>query len=242
MTSDPAILIALGVFLAGLSAGCLFWRRYGAAEKRASQLEDDLREVSGKLEETRAELAAQREATSQHFERTAELFGDLTRQHVTVYNHLAEGARELCPDAPPALEQGFEFGRLERGADLEFNGHARPSEVQAALDAVRDAAREGGVDEIDEFEAGALSRAGEALDAARSGRLATPDAIHDEAPDSLEAIREEQPEAFEAGRTPDPRALGVVWNDDRESLNEILGGDPEGPAGPSPAYRTSAGT
>ena len=141
-TSEPAVLIAAGVFLFGLCAGCLGWRRYGGAELRIRELESELDAVHVELDESQRELDGYREATARHFEQTSELFRDLTRQYAAVYGHLAEGARQLCPDAAVGLGQGFEIERLEQGGEPEINGQASPSEVQAALDAIRDAARD----------------------------------------------------------------------------------------------------
>jgi uncharacterized membrane-anchored protein YhcB (DUF1043 family) len=149
----PGLLVLMGTFLIGLGTG-VFLRRSGVrtARAEAERLGQDLGTTRSQLanaEETL--LAAQREleqqssAISKHFERTSELFRDLTRQYTALYSHLAEGARELCPDQRIPLGVGFGEPLLAAGPEpapeirAEEDGASR-AQAEAQLEAVRRAA------------------------------------------------------------------------------------------------------
>ena len=82
----------------------------------ASQMTADERAeaeiVAGRdeLERTREGLERYRGKVADHFVGTSERLRELTLQYRAIYNHLAEGAGELCP-------QGFE--KLEGGLGLD---------------------------------------------------------------------------------------------------------------------------
>jgi hypothetical protein len=108
---DPTVLLLL-TFAGGAIAGALVatWleRRGGrAAYDRAAELEID-------LAKTRSELEAQGAQIGSHFERTSDLFRDLTGQYTQLYAHLAEGARQFCRDELPAIARGLD-GLLPAG-------------------------------------------------------------------------------------------------------------------------------
>jgi len=147
----PGVLVLLGTFLIGLGSG-VFLRRGGirSARAEAERLGRDLGEtrtqLAGAEEElqvARRELEQQRAAVAKHFERTSDLFRDLTRQYTELYSHLAEGARELCPDQRIPLGVGFSEPMLERGesrgAAPDDDSSSR-AQAEAQLAAVRRAA------------------------------------------------------------------------------------------------------
>jgi len=108
---DPTVPLLLS-FAGGAIAGALLttWlvRRGGrAAEDRAAQLEVELAQV-------RSELEAQGQQIATHFVRTSDLFRDLTERYTQLYAHLAEGARQFCPDDVPAIARGLD-GLLPAG-------------------------------------------------------------------------------------------------------------------------------
>lgn len=94
--------LAIGVGLFGLGVGLGLWLRRGdrAARQRVEELELELLRARGRFEE-------HREQVMKHFERTSDLFRDLTKDYTALYSHLAEGARELCPDRVPGIGRGF---------------------------------------------------------------------------------------------------------------------------------------
>ncbi len=71
-----------------------------------------VRRLEQELREERERSAAYRDGVAKHFEATSDLFRDLTRQYGSLYAHLAEGARELCPERVPELGRGDGFPAL----------------------------------------------------------------------------------------------------------------------------------
>ena len=80
------------------------------------------------LSEARADLERYRERVSQHFEKSSDLFRDLTTQYTSLYRHLAEGARDLARPGIPAFDPLPETARLEANRPAE----APPVEASAA--------------------------------------------------------------------------------------------------------------
>lgn len=121
-----AALIGGGVlvFAAGFFAGG-WWKRGRDEDRRmAVRLERE-------LSEARADLERYRERVSQHFEKSSDLFRDLTSQYSSLYKHLSEGARDLARPGIPAFEPLPEVPRLDtpRAAELpRIEPPAPPSE------------------------------------------------------------------------------------------------------------------
>jgi uncharacterized membrane-anchored protein YhcB (DUF1043 family) len=105
MSGDAALGVQIGVALVlfgvGLLAG-LWLRRRNDRGLRAqvAGLEEELGQARGELDGFHAEV-------EKHFGQTSDLFRDLTRQYTALYAHLAEGARELCPERVPELGRGL---------------------------------------------------------------------------------------------------------------------------------------
>lgn len=97
MTLEPWLLAVLGTVLVavGIGLGVSIGRR-GDARVRALETE---------LARAREDRARYQEQVAQHFGRTASLFRDLTQQYGTLWQHLATGARDLCPERVAALEE-----------------------------------------------------------------------------------------------------------------------------------------
>jgi len=98
------ILLGLGALAVGLGLGYLLRARQ--EEQRSAQRE---RELQSALEAERDRLETYQQRVSKHMDQTAHLFRDLTQQHATLYQHLAQGARELSPQ--PERLGGHAFGR-----------------------------------------------------------------------------------------------------------------------------------
>lgn len=90
------VLAGVGGLVVGLVAGLLATRRSHSAAR--------VRELLAELESSRQELGQYRDEVSEHFTRTSDLLRRMTLQYRAVYEHLAEGARNLCPDGVAALE------------------------------------------------------------------------------------------------------------------------------------------
>jgi uncharacterized membrane-anchored protein YhcB (DUF1043 family) len=104
------VLVGVGVVV-GVLVGFLAGQRSRREAKKLARLQAE-------LEASRAELADYRGQVSQHFGRTSDLLRRLTIQYRTVYEHLADGARTLCPEGAVALATGAEEATLppEAGA------------------------------------------------------------------------------------------------------------------------------
>ncbi|CAG0997356.1 Inner membrane protein YhcB [Myxococcaceae bacterium] len=90
------LLIALA---AGALIGILVGRRASLDRLRCQELEAELARV-------RDGATRYREDVAEHFTKTSELVKGLTLQYRSVYDHLAEGARTLCPERVIELSQG----------------------------------------------------------------------------------------------------------------------------------------
>jgi len=84
-------LAAAGGVVIGLFAGVLLARRGGKSDARVRELEEQ-------IARTETEHATYRGQVSQHFVETSRRLQDLTLQYKSVYEHLADGARSLCPE------------------------------------------------------------------------------------------------------------------------------------------------
>jgi uncharacterized membrane-anchored protein YhcB (DUF1043 family) len=113
------------LFLGGLLIGLLARRTSRNVKARVRVLEAELAQATERL-------ASYTDQVEKHFAQTSDLFGDLTRQYTAVWDHLAVGARELCPtmllmhppeeeaQAPPEPTEetnGEELGRPEPGSE-----------------------------------------------------------------------------------------------------------------------------
>jgi uncharacterized membrane-anchored protein YhcB (DUF1043 family) len=112
-------LMVGAMLLAGVVLGFLIGRRSSAARARARQLEGELEELRKEQERAQAEIQAGREKldryrgkVADHFAGTSERLRDLTLQYRAVYNHLAEGAGELCPEGFEKLDGGLGLDAL----------------------------------------------------------------------------------------------------------------------------------
>ena len=145
-------LMVGAILVAGVLLGLLLGRRTSAARARVRQLEGELEDLrsqheraqaeiqTGKddLERARAEIQAGRDElqrtregfesyrgkVTDHFVGTSERLRDLTFQYRSIYNHLAEGAGELCPEGFQKLDGGLGLDALpEESETPESESH-----------------------------------------------------------------------------------------------------------------------
>jgi uncharacterized membrane-anchored protein YhcB (DUF1043 family) len=84
-------LIGIATFLAGSAAGALLFKIYRSDEAKVKQLETRLQELGEEHENYKSSVHS-------HFNNTARLLNDMTESYRNVYQHMATGARTLCPD------------------------------------------------------------------------------------------------------------------------------------------------
>ena len=116
-------LAAAGSLLVGVLVGMLFARAGSRREAaRARELEDQLiRSESDHLQ--------YRGQVSEHFTETSRRLRDLTLQYKSVYEHLADGARTLCPEGTIEIAASLAEAALPVAA-----GPIEANEVDSQLD------------------------------------------------------------------------------------------------------------
>jgi uncharacterized membrane-anchored protein YhcB (DUF1043 family) len=114
LLSSPEIWIAVGVALAlGFGIG----RATGANAQKVRDLEASLDAEQQSHLKTRGEAEGYRTKVSEHFVETSERLHDLTLQYRSVYEHLAKGASDLCPESLTKLEGGLGLDALPEDAE-----------------------------------------------------------------------------------------------------------------------------
>jgi uncharacterized membrane-anchored protein YhcB (DUF1043 family) len=124
-------LYALVGLVVGLVVGGMLGRRANRVRAYARGLEQKLEEqrlaqerlaeeaqaARDELKQRRQEAEAYRGQVSEHFGDTSRLLRDFTLQYRAVYEHLAEGARDLCVEGSIPLEVGLPESPLLPGAE-----------------------------------------------------------------------------------------------------------------------------
>ena len=136
--------IGLALFLAGLGVGFALRRGDATLRRRIQDLEREVAEAEGRY-------SAQQAQVEKHFEKTSDLFRDLTENYTALYGHLAEGARTLCPEGGPALGRGLNDPLLEAGLQPGSDASANLSDLEP-LDDLEDLSADsppGALDDLD---------------------------------------------------------------------------------------------
>ena len=84
-------MVALGCLLVGALIGAFLYKLLRSDETRVQQLEMQLQSLGDEYENYKKEVHG-------HFSDSAILIGKLTESYREVYQHMAHGARNLCPD------------------------------------------------------------------------------------------------------------------------------------------------
>ena len=114
LLSSPAFWIGVGVALAvGFGIG----RATGANAQKVRDLEASLDAEQQAHLRARGEAEGYRAKVSEHFVETSERLHDLTLQYRSVYERLAKGASELCPESLTKLEGGLGLDALPEEAE-----------------------------------------------------------------------------------------------------------------------------
>jgi hypothetical protein len=130
---EPLYVALVAFPLLGLAIGFLLGRRTADSAERARTLEAELDAQRAALEQVQAEkhsaledlararteAEGYRERVVQHFYGTSDQLRSLTLRYRELFEHLAEGARDLCPEASSALQAGLEAPALAGGPALE---------------------------------------------------------------------------------------------------------------------------
>jgi uncharacterized membrane-anchored protein YhcB (DUF1043 family) len=131
LTASPGFWVAVvAVLAAGL--GFAIGRSAGSPARRARALQAALAAERAEHEKARSEYDGYRKRVVDHFSETSEHLHDLTLQYRAVYEHLAKGATELCPEGFSKLEGGLGLDALpeevaQRSAAQEIAPRPAPS-------------------------------------------------------------------------------------------------------------------
>jgi len=101
----------LGALVVGGVAFAL-GRRTAGSTRKLRELRGALESATEEGEQVRQELQHYRTQVSDHFATTSERLHDLTVQYRAVYDHLAEGAGQLCPESFEQLDGGLGLDTL----------------------------------------------------------------------------------------------------------------------------------
>lgn len=104
--------ISIITFAFGLGFGFLIAYLTTKHNGRVKELEEELNKANSEHDQYRGKV-------SQHFEKTAELFEDMTERYRAVYKHMASSAQDLCAERPPALQlEIVDRGRLTKSSGV----------------------------------------------------------------------------------------------------------------------------
>lgn len=84
-------ITGIAAFLVGAGTGALLYKLLRSDEARVKALESKLQELSEEHENYKSSVHS-------HFNGTARLLNEMTDSYRNVYQHLAKGAQNLCPD------------------------------------------------------------------------------------------------------------------------------------------------
>jgi uncharacterized membrane-anchored protein YhcB (DUF1043 family) len=130
LAASPALWIAAAAALAG-GLGFALGRSGGATARRVRALGVALAEERAAHDKARSEYEAYRKQVADHFGETSERLHDLTLQYRAVYEHLAKGATELCPEGFSKLEGGLGLDALPEEIGPRTAAGAEPGSTTA---------------------------------------------------------------------------------------------------------------
>jgi uncharacterized membrane-anchored protein YhcB (DUF1043 family) len=119
---------AVGGLGLGLLLGFVLTR---SGSRREATRVRELEEQLGRAEAEHSQYQAQ---VSQHFVETSRRLHDLTLQYKSVYEHLADGARRLCPDGAVAIAPSLAEAALPEEAG-SLLAHDDDAQLDLDLDA-----------------------------------------------------------------------------------------------------------
>lgn len=138
LLSDPVALAIAALVVFGV-----FWIGFAIGRGRSRDAVERARELEDRLQLAEDEMNRYRHEVSEHFGQTSKLLRDLTLQYRNVYEHLAEGARTLCPEAgallPGSLAEALPAEASEPARGNGSDATASGSGHEAQLDLLENA-------------------------------------------------------------------------------------------------------
>jgi uncharacterized membrane-anchored protein YhcB (DUF1043 family) len=135
----PLVALGIGVLIGRRSSDAAERARTLAAELDAQRAELERVQVEkhavlDELQQARDEAASYRGRVVSHFYGTSEQLRALTLRYRELFEHLADGARELCPEASSALQAGLEAPALPAPEVAAAAPEAAAAEPEAAAE------------------------------------------------------------------------------------------------------------
>jgi len=162
---------AVIALVAGVLAALAF-----AVGRRTSAQVAHIKELAGALESARVEATEAQEAldsyrgqVTSHFTETSEKLHDLTLHYRTVYDHLAKGASELCPDGFEQLDGGLGIDSLPLVLETDTGIDPQPAAALDAEDQLAEVERESEAPEAEQQAAADEPETPEAPDEVSTG-------------------------------------------------------------------------
>ncbi len=118
-------LLAIGGLAIGVVIGVVFANRLGTSPARVQELENQIRQL-------KQDHSDYRDDVSDHFSMTAELVQHMTESYRDVYQHLANGAQDLCSsEVAGKLLPASSSNVFENGNEEETSGLMPPKDYAA---------------------------------------------------------------------------------------------------------------
>lgn len=93
-----AVVFVAILLIVGAGIGFFVGRGSSQLAKKVTELETQVTELETQLSASKQQYASYQIGVTEHFQKTAQLFTDLSQQYKGVYQHLAAGAQALCQD------------------------------------------------------------------------------------------------------------------------------------------------
>ncbi|MAE94105.1 MAG: hypothetical protein CL910_05540 [Deltaproteobacteria bacterium] len=123
--------VALLVLLAGMLLTFWLGRRTSEGRAQVRELEGALEDARAERERVEGELGTYKGRVADHFAETSQKLHDLTLQYRAVYDHLAVGASDLCPESLEKLDGGLGLDALPEETS-GYDGGAQELETDEA--------------------------------------------------------------------------------------------------------------
>lgn len=111
-----------------------------------------IQELERELETAQAANKDYRDKVNQHFQKTAELFEDMTDRYRAVYRHMANSAQVLCEQQPPALQLD-PTGRARLPDRDAAENESAPTEPRTSADTRQTSGHDRHADNMDDDQA-----------------------------------------------------------------------------------------
>lgn len=144
LISANSALVAALVFGGALVGGLVAWIAL-PSQKLVRTLERE-------LDESRKQHSEYRDDVTDHFKKTAELVGEMTKSYKAVYDHLANGAQSFCVEQDALTSEVFGSPRIIHDPQVAIGAVPGQAGAQPEASAAKPAAEQLGENPSDKEE------------------------------------------------------------------------------------------